>query len=109
MTAELRRGGFAGRLLVLCDELRREGVALGTAEILDAVHALEAVPWTREVDIREALAATLAKSPEDRRVFDAVWARSYSAPSRRRPSSTPRARRSRAAGWGWTPPSCGRA
>jgi uncharacterized protein with von Willebrand factor type A (vWA) domain len=68
-------GGFAGRLLVLCDELRREGVALGTAEILDAVHALEAVPWTREVEVREALAATLAKSPEDRRVFDEVWER----------------------------------
>ena len=104
-------GGFAARLLGFCDELRAEGLALGTAEILDAVHALEAVPWTREVDVREALAATLAKSPEDRRVFDLVWERflfraveAQGSPRRRRATA-----RRPAAREAWTAPSCERA
>ena len=37
---------MAPRLLVFGDELRREGVAVGTSELLDAFAALEAVPWT---------------------------------------------------------------
>src|SRR2546428_13858532 len=59
--------GFAPRLLELADELRREGLAIGTSELLDAFHALEQLSWTSEEDFREALAATLAKSQEDRR------------------------------------------
>src|SRR2546421_7302362 len=59
--------GFAPRLLELADELRREGLAVGTSELLDAFHALEELSWTDQEDFREALAATLAKSPEDRR------------------------------------------
>ncbi|MBA2637977.1 MAG: CoxE, partial [Solirubrobacterales bacterium] len=46
---------------------------MGTSELLDAVNALAAVPWTAREDVGAALAATLAKSPEDRRVFDAVF------------------------------------
>ena len=52
-----------------CEELRAEGVKIGTAELLDAFHALAQVSWTDREDFREALAATL-KSQEDRRVFD---------------------------------------
>ncbi|HEX2160680.1 MAG TPA: hypothetical protein VHF88_02565, partial [Thermoleophilaceae bacterium] len=67
--------GFAPRLLEFADELRGEGMHVGTSELLDAFAALEHVPWTREEDFRAALAATLAKSQEDRRVFDILFDR----------------------------------
>ena len=69
--------GFASRLLAFCEELRTEGVGVGTAEILDAFAALDEVPWTEEADFREALAATVAKSQEDRRVFELVFDRYF--------------------------------
>src|ERR671922_471936 len=69
--------GMASRLLEFADELRREGMAVGTSELLDAVHALEAVSWTSREDFREALAATLAKSQEDRHVLDVLFDRFF--------------------------------
>src|SRR5919199_4622132 len=69
--------GFAPRVLELADELRREGLAVGTSELMDAFHALAELSWTSEEDFREALAATLAKSQEDRRVFEAVFDRFF--------------------------------
>src|SRR6266536_6565679 len=69
--------GLASRLVAFCEELRNEGVAIGTSEILDAFQALETVPWTREDDFREALAATVAKSQEDRRVFELLFDRFF--------------------------------
>src|SRR4029079_4516432 len=39
--------------------------------------ALDTVPWTREEDFREALAATVAKSQEDRRVFELLFDRYF--------------------------------
>jgi uncharacterized protein with von Willebrand factor type A (vWA) domain len=63
------------RLLELASELRSEGVAIGTAELLDSFDALKEISWASERDFREALAATLAKSPEDRRVFELVFER----------------------------------
>jgi uncharacterized protein with von Willebrand factor type A (vWA) domain len=69
--------GFAPRLLELADELRAEGLAVGTSEILDAFHVLGEVSWTEQEDFREALAATLAKSQEDRRVFELVFERFF--------------------------------
>jgi uncharacterized protein with von Willebrand factor type A (vWA) domain len=69
--------GFDGQLLGFADELREEGMALGTSELLDAFAALDHVSWTRQRDFREALAATLAKSPEDRRVFELVFDRFF--------------------------------
>jgi uncharacterized protein len=69
--------GMAARLLELADELRREGVAVGTSELLDAFQALDAVSWTAEEDFREALAATLAKSQEDRHVLDVLFDRFF--------------------------------
>src|SRR6185436_13682608 len=56
--------GFTPRVLEFADALRREGVAIGTSEILDSLAALEQVAWTEPEPFREALAATLAKSPE---------------------------------------------
>jgi uncharacterized protein with von Willebrand factor type A (vWA) domain len=70
-----RPAGFAPRLLEFADELRGEGMNVGTSELLDAFAALEHVPWTTEEDFRAALAATLAKSQEDRRVFDLLFDR----------------------------------
>src|SRR5690242_19164609 len=59
------------------DELRREGVAIGTSELNDAFAALGEVGWTSPMPFKEALAATLAKSPDDRRVFDLVFERYF--------------------------------
>src|SRR5213082_2818441 len=69
--------GFAARLLEFADELRREGMAVGTSELLDSFHALHELSWTDQEDFREALAATLAKSQEDRRVFELVFDRFF--------------------------------
>src|SRR2546430_17559330 len=70
-------GGLPARLIGFAEELRDEGVAIGTAELLDAFAALGEVPWTEREDVREALAATLAKSQEDRRVFELVFERFF--------------------------------
>ena len=67
--------GLTAKLLAFCDELRNEGAAVGTSEILDAFAALEQVPWTSQDDFREALAATLVKSQEDRRLFELLFDR----------------------------------
>src|SRR2546421_217879 len=69
--------GFAPRILELADELRREGLAVGTSELLDAFQALRELSWTDQEDFREALAATLAKSQEDRLVFEIVFDRFF--------------------------------
>jgi uncharacterized protein with von Willebrand factor type A (vWA) domain len=64
-------------VVAFAESLRDEGLAIGTSELLDAFHALGEVRWTEEAAFREALAATLAKSPEDRRVFDVVFERFF--------------------------------
>src|SRR5213595_3508165 len=69
--------GFAARVLEFADELRREGMAVGTSELLDSFEALSFLSWTEQEDFREALAATLAKSQEDRRVFELVFDRFF--------------------------------
>jgi len=73
--AETGPPGLAAKLLSFCEELRSEGVSVGTSEILDAFAALEEVPWTSQDDFREALAATVAKSQEDRRLFELLFER----------------------------------
>src|SRR5260370_28527590 len=69
--------GLPARILELGEELRREGVAIGTSEMLDAFEVLSEISWTSQEDFREALAATLAKSQEDRRVFELVFDRFF--------------------------------
>ena len=69
--------GLAPRLVAFFEELRNEDVAVGTAEILDAFEAIRAVPWSEPADFREALAATVAKSQDDRRIFDLVFDRYF--------------------------------
>jgi uncharacterized protein len=68
---------FDGQLVGFAEELRAEGLAVGTSEILDAFEALGHIAWTQREDFKEALAATLAKSPEDRRVFELVFERFF--------------------------------
>jgi len=68
---------FDGQLLAFAEDLRREGVAIGTSEILDAFQALGHIGWTEQTAFKEALATTLAKSPEDRRVFELVFERFF--------------------------------
>ena len=69
--------GFGDELLAFAEELRAEGMAIGTSELLDAFDALEHVRWREEHAFRETLATTLAKSPEDRRVFELVFERFF--------------------------------
>src|ERR1700685_1778303 len=69
--------GLPARILELGEELRREGVAVGTSELLDAFAVLREIRWTAQEGFREALAATLAKSQEDRRVFELVFERFF--------------------------------
>jgi uncharacterized protein len=69
--------GLAAHLLQFGEELRGEGVAVGTSELLDAFEVLREVPWSQGEDFREGLAATLAKSQEDRRIFDLVFDRFF--------------------------------
>jgi uncharacterized protein with von Willebrand factor type A (vWA) domain len=68
---------MAARLLEFGDELRDENVAIGTSELLDAFDALQEIHWTDPADFKEALAATLAKSVDDRHVFDLVFDRFF--------------------------------
>jgi hypothetical protein len=68
---------FDGHLLDFAEDLRSEGVAIGTSELLDAFAALEHISWTNQDDFKETLAATLAKSPEDRRVYELVFDRFF--------------------------------
>jgi uncharacterized protein with von Willebrand factor type A (vWA) domain len=76
-TREQRPGSFDSKLLAFAEDLRTEGLAIGTSELLDAFEALGHVHWTEPSDFREALAATLAKSPEDRRTFELVFERFF--------------------------------
>ncbi len=66
---------FEQQLLGLGDALREEGVAVGTSELMDGIAALEQIAWTDPVAFKGALAATLAKSPEDLQVFELVFDR----------------------------------
>jgi uncharacterized protein len=74
---DARKGSFDAQILQLGEALRAEGVAIGTSELNDAFAALAEVPWTVPEDFRSALASTLAKSPEDRRIFDLVFERFF--------------------------------
>lgn len=76
-TGAPQRRGLGDKLVGFGEELRGEGLAIGTSELLDAFDALDLIPWLRREDFREALAATLAKSPEDRRVFELVFDRYF--------------------------------
>ena len=64
------------------------------------------VPWTEQEDFREALAATLAKSQEDRRIFELVFDRYFFRAVERRPWSGASARSATRAASASTSTSC---
>ncbi len=64
-------------MVAFAEDLRSEGVAVGTSELLDAFQALHLIDWSSPVDFRETLASTIAKSPDDRRLFDLVFDRFF--------------------------------
>jgi uncharacterized protein len=72
-----RQRGLTARILEFGDELRGEGVAVGTSELLDAFAVLQEIAWSEPLIFREALAATLAKSQDDRRIFELVFERFF--------------------------------
>ncbi len=76
-TAAAISPGLAARLVEFGEELRAEGVNSGTSQLLDAFAVLAEIDWTEREDFREALAATLAKSQEDRRIFELVFERFF--------------------------------
>src|SRR5437588_4391973 len=45
-TTLFRSSGFDAQLLSFAEDLREEGLKLGTSEMLDAFEALKHVPWT---------------------------------------------------------------
>ena len=69
--------GLAAHLLSFAEQLREEGLAIGTSELLDAFAVLREVDWNRQTEFREALAATLAKSQDDRRIFELLFDRFF--------------------------------
>jgi uncharacterized protein with von Willebrand factor type A (vWA) domain len=74
------RGEIAGVEPVIVDfarELRDEGMAVGTSELLDTFAALGVVDWTDRAAFREAMSATIAKSQEDHALFAAVFDRYF--------------------------------
>ncbi|MDQ3241248.1 MAG: CoxE, partial [Actinomycetota bacterium] len=77
MPASRASEGIAARLVEFGEQLRAEGVGSGTAELLDAFAVLEQISWTEPEDFREALAATLAKSQDNRRIFELVFDRFF--------------------------------
>lgn len=77
MNPEPTPARMADRLIEFCGELRAEGLAVGTSEVLDAALALESIGWQDEEAFREAIAATVAKSRGDRERFDLVFDRFF--------------------------------
>ena len=70
-------GGMQAQLLAFAEDLREEGMAVGTSEMLDALAALGEISWAEREPFQAALSATIAKSPEDRRIFDLVFERFF--------------------------------
>jgi uncharacterized protein with von Willebrand factor type A (vWA) domain len=71
--------GLLVRLDALVGQLRRSGVHVSMAAVVDAAHALEHVDIARRREVAVALRSTLVKRPEDLPVFDTVFARLFPA------------------------------
>lgn len=69
--------GIAAVVVDFARELRDEGMAVGTSELLDAFGALGVVDWSDRDAFREAMSATIAKSHDDRELFAAVFDRYF--------------------------------
>ena len=72
MTLE-QASGLVDRHIAFLEALRSAGLPVSLAEDLDAVAALQAVPWDRRSTVRDAYAATLVKKQAQRTTFDALF------------------------------------
>jgi uncharacterized protein with von Willebrand factor type A (vWA) domain len=70
-------GSLPPTIVDFCKELREEGLQVGTSELLDAFDALSEVDWSHREHFREALATTIAKSQQDRHLFEQVFDRFF--------------------------------
>jgi uncharacterized protein with von Willebrand factor type A (vWA) domain len=82
------------------EALRREGVVISPAEVIDAARAVDAVGLERRDRFRAALLATLAKDGRARAAFDRTFDRFFAPPPRR---SARRSAEARGAGAGERP------
>jgi len=75
LRGEGRPASLPDELVAFAELLRTEGLSIGTAELLDAIAALGLVDWRDPHQFKGALAATLAKSQQDRRLFEVAFER----------------------------------
>jgi uncharacterized protein with von Willebrand factor type A (vWA) domain len=61
------------RLESFCALLRKNHVRVSVSEVVDAVHAVQAVGLGSAADLRATLAATLVKRPSDRSTFEELF------------------------------------
>ncbi len=66
-------GGLLGRELEFVAALRRAGLAVSTAETVDATRALLAIDVLDRGSVKAAYAAALCKRPQHRRTFDTLF------------------------------------
>lgn len=71
--------GVLDRLDTLVGTLRRAGVGVPIASVVDAARALGHIELERRSQVAVALRSTLVKRPEDLPVFDAAFARTFPA------------------------------
>ena len=66
-------GGLVDRHIAFLEALRGAGMSVSLAEGLDAVSALQALPWDERDTVRAAYAATLVKRQSQRTTFDTLF------------------------------------
>lgn len=65
--------GLLERHIAFLEALRAAGLPVSLAEDLDAIAALQALPWDERATLREGYAATLVKKPSFRPTFDTLF------------------------------------
>lgn len=65
--------GLLERHIAFLEALRGAGLPVSLAEDLDAVAALQTLPWDDRETVREGYAATLVKKPSNRSTFDTLF------------------------------------
>ena len=68
-----RGSGLVDRHISFLEALRAAGLSVSLAEDLDAIAALDALPWDDRATVRAAYAATLVKRQSQRTTFDALF------------------------------------
>ncbi|HEX7353984.1 MAG TPA: VWA domain-containing protein [Mycobacteriales bacterium] len=66
-------GGLLGRELEFVAALRRAGLAVSSAETVDATRALLSIDLLDRLSLRSAMAAALCKRPQHRKTFDTLF------------------------------------